>query len=354
MELEHFAAGLQRQLTAHIRWLRTNRAFWGSLQRSLVHELQVSLNAGAILQWMVSQAMLYARGMAPPNHAYVEDPYPPLNPREATRASQRLVDEITIHCDILGRLMQSFSGEAIAHDGRVRAHLARMESSPIRRVRQRTEVGPGNVTVTSRGGTTSSTAMAPPRITNRQRRRDITIWGKWRRLVMTVIVRRNRSKQGSLERTCPTRRGTPRRGCNEATSGNGDHRNPPPAGRGSTASFSWRTLRPPRGTTRARGRGRSAPPRPTIPKAKPRPAQIETCEEEDDEEVEVEESGEVEEEEGGARPQTAPPDALPDDEEIERREERLRRTIGVGTEDEESDNAPLGFNPATLDEVQTL
>ena len=65
VELEHFAAGLQRQLTAHIRWLRTNRAFWGSLQRSLVHELQVSLNAGAILQWMVSQAMLYARGMAP-------------------------------------------------------------------------------------------------------------------------------------------------------------------------------------------------------------------------------------------------------------------------------------------------
>ena len=102
---------------------------------------------------------------------------------------------------------------------------------------------------------------------------------------------------------------------------------------GSTASFSWRTLRPPRGTPRARGRGRSAPPRPTIPKAKPRPPQIETCAEEDDEEVEVEESGELEEEEGGAGPQTAPPEALPDDEEIERREEhyqRLRRTIGVG------------------------
>ena len=162
IELEHFAAGLQRQLTAHIRWLRTNRAFWGSLQRSLVHKLQVSLNAGAILQWMVNQAMLYARGMAPPNRAYVEDPYPPFEPREAARASQRLVDEITIHCDTLRRLMQSFSGEAIAHDERVRAHLARMESSPIRRVRQRTEVGPGNATVTSRGSTTSSTAMAPP------------------------------------------------------------------------------------------------------------------------------------------------------------------------------------------------
>ena len=73
--------------------------------------------------------------------------------------------------------------------------------------------------------------------------------------------------------------------------------------------------------------------------------------------MEAEESGEPEEEEGGAGPQTAPPDALPDDEEIERREEhyqRLRRTIGVGTEDDESENAPIGFSPATLDEMQTL
>ena len=40
-----------------------------------------------------------------------------------------------------------------------------------------------------------------------------------------------------------------------------------------------------------------------MPKAKPRPAEIEMCAEEDDEEVEVEESGELEEEEGGAGPQ---------------------------------------------------
>ena len=46
VELEHYMAGLQRQLTSHIRWLRTNRAFWGSLLRSLVHELQVALNGG--------------------------------------------------------------------------------------------------------------------------------------------------------------------------------------------------------------------------------------------------------------------------------------------------------------------
>ena len=62
VELEYYMAGLQRQLTAHIRWLRTNRAFCGSLQRTSVHELQVALNAGAIL---VSQAMLYARGSRP-------------------------------------------------------------------------------------------------------------------------------------------------------------------------------------------------------------------------------------------------------------------------------------------------
>ena len=49
VELEHYMAGIQRQLSAHIRWLRTNRAFWGSVQQSLVHELQVALNGGAIL-----------------------------------------------------------------------------------------------------------------------------------------------------------------------------------------------------------------------------------------------------------------------------------------------------------------
>ena len=75
VELEYYMAGLQRQLTAIFAgYVQTA---WGSLQRALVHELQVALNAGAILQWMVSQAMLYARGMAPPN---CEDPYPPLNP----------------------------------------------------------------------------------------------------------------------------------------------------------------------------------------------------------------------------------------------------------------------------------
>ena len=92
VELEHYMGGIQRQLTAHIRWLRTNRAFWGSVQHSLVHELQVALNGGAILQWMLGQAMLYPRGLAPPNHPYLEDPYPPLNPGEAQRCSQRLVD----------------------------------------------------------------------------------------------------------------------------------------------------------------------------------------------------------------------------------------------------------------------
>ena len=50
----------------------------------------MALNGGAILQWMLGQAMLYARGLAPPNHWYLEDPYPPLNRGEAQRCSQRL------------------------------------------------------------------------------------------------------------------------------------------------------------------------------------------------------------------------------------------------------------------------
>ena len=84
--------------------------------------------------------------MHPPNHPCLADPYPPLNPEKARRASQRLVDEVTVHCDILGRLLQSYSGETMAHEDRVRSHLARMEHSPFqipaRRVRQRTDSGP--------------------------------------------------------------------------------------------------------------------------------------------------------------------------------------------------------------------
>ena len=124
-------AGLQRQLTSHIRWLRTNRAHGGSLQRSLIHEFQVAMNGGAILQRTLGQAMLYARGLPPPNHPCLADPYPPLNPGKARRSSQKLLDEVTVHCDILGRLLQAYSGETMAHKDRVRSHLTRMEHSPF-------------------------------------------------------------------------------------------------------------------------------------------------------------------------------------------------------------------------------
>ena len=73
---------------------------------------------------------------------------------------------------------------------------------------------------------------------------------------------------------------------------------PEPAPRpaaGSTASFSWQTLRPPRSTPRARGRGRSAGRRPIIPKGQ---AQSEACQE-SEEEVD-------EEEEAALKPMIAP------------------------------------------------
>ena len=97
VEVEHYAAGLQRQLTAHIRWLRSNRAHWGSLQQSLIHEFQVAINGGTLLIWMLQQALLFARGLAPPNRPALTDPFPPLSPGEALQRSQALVDEITCH-----------------------------------------------------------------------------------------------------------------------------------------------------------------------------------------------------------------------------------------------------------------
>ena len=87
-------------------------------------------------------------GASEPNHPCPDDPYPPLNPAEACRSSQRLVDEVTVHCDILEMLMQTSSGETMAHEARVRSHLARMQHShsythrPDGRVRRRVESGP--------------------------------------------------------------------------------------------------------------------------------------------------------------------------------------------------------------------
>ena len=84
-------------------------------------------------QWGNS-AHLHAPGLAPPNHPAPSVPYPPLNPAEALRRSQMVVDEITCHCDILAKIMQDFRGETMAHEARVRAHMERMEHSPIHRL----------------------------------------------------------------------------------------------------------------------------------------------------------------------------------------------------------------------------
>ena len=99
VEEEHFSAGIQRQISSHMRWLRSNRAHWGSLQRSLIRKFQVAFNEGTLLIWMLQQALPYARGLVPPNHPAPSDPFPPLSPAEAPQHSQRMADKIT-HCDI--------------------------------------------------------------------------------------------------------------------------------------------------------------------------------------------------------------------------------------------------------------
>ena len=127
---------------------------------------------------------------------------------------------------------------------------------------------------------------------------------------------------------------------------------PAPRSAGSTATFSWRTLHPPRGTPRARGRGRgrtSSGRRPVIPKAQARPSNLDLCtEEETDEEQEAEA---VEEEVTG---EAAPTTTLPDDEEITNREEhyqQLRRAMGVSNTTDGEDPA-LGFSSHSLDKIQ--
>ena len=125
---------------------------------------------------------------------------------------------------------------------------------------------------------------------------------------------------------------------------------PRPAGPFLGERFAHRGGRP-----RARGRGRSVSSRPIIPKAKARTAREEVCENDYEEEEEEEVSLEMEgEEENGPRSAVAPT-TLPDDEEINRREEHyqnLRCTIGVGAEGEEPENAPLGFHADTLEAIQ--
>ena len=131
---------------------------------------------------------------------------------------------------------------------------------------------------------------------------------------------------------------------------------PAPRPAASTASFSWRTLQPPRGTPRARGRGRSAGRRPIISKAKPRTEEV--CQESEEEGEEEEEAAPEETSETPGQPSAMggePTTALPD-EEIQRREEHyqeLRSTMGMG-DTHEGDEAPLAFSSDTLDQVQAL
>ena len=192
--------------------------------------------------------------------------------------------------------MQSFSGEAMAHDDRIRAHLSRMESSPIRRVRQRTDAGHGTVSPATRTGEENVSFLPPLQYaeTNHSAGED------------------QHCHEGEGEQTRDdTHRAEPgHSGHAEEENVQDDEgdsatlmqrtkkRKPAPRPAGSTASFSCRTLRPPRGTPRARGRGRSVSSRPIIPKAKARTAWEEVCEndyeEEEEEEVPLEMEGEEE------------------------------------------------------------
>ena len=177
--------------------------------------------------------------------------------------------------------MQSFSGEAMAHDDRIRAHLSRMESSPIRRVRQRTDLGPDTVGTATRTGGENVTLLLPPQHAEMnhsagedqhcheregEQTRDDTHRadpGHSGQAEEEIVQDDEGDSAALMQRTKKRKRGSPE---------------PAPRPAGSTASFSWKTLRSLMGTLRARGRGRSVSSRPAIPKAKARTPREKFCE----------------------------------------------------------------------------
>ena len=274
VEVEQYMAGLQRQITAYIRSLRSNRARWGSLQRSIVHEFQVAINGGTLLVSMLQQALLYARGTAPPNHPSPTVPYPPLSSAEAMRGSQMVVDEITCHCDIIARIMQEYNGETMAHEARVRAQIQRMEHSPIRRVRARRQrersscsrQRPGEE---QRGRPSRETTEEDHAIRQSRREEEASVFphlnpGGILTDTLSSMEVENHLENHEDELPPDAERG---RGSREEENdqvdlmqrtGKRKRGSPEPALRrpGSTASFAWRTLQPPTIVPRARARGK--------------------------------------------------------------------------------------------------
>ena len=51
------------------------------------------------------------------------------------RERGRHVEEISKHCNVLGRSLQNLSGESRQDENRARRHLARIEHWPVRRIR---------------------------------------------------------------------------------------------------------------------------------------------------------------------------------------------------------------------------
>ena len=148
--LEHYMAGLQRQLTSHIRWLRTNRAHWGSLQRSLIHEFQVALNGGQSYNGCWGKlCSMPEDSRHQTTHALQTHTHRSIQKKHGVAAKDWWTkSRFTVTCWVAccGHIVGT-----MAHEDRVRSHLSRMEHSPFqtpeRRVRPRTDDGPhGNST----------------------------------------------------------------------------------------------------------------------------------------------------------------------------------------------------------------
>ena len=102
-----------------------------------------------------------------------------------------------------------------------------MESSPVRRVRQRTDPGPGNVTTNA--GREDTALLTPPqhaRVNHSAGEEQHCFWGKWNRPAMIDSIKMNKNTPRIRRRRLrPTMRGMLRHSCGGPKGGSGARQN---------------------------------------------------------------------------------------------------------------------------------
>ena len=143
--LELWSGEINRMITSHIAWLRTNHMHWQSLQPHLLFELGASQLAAPSLVWMTAQALNQARGQTSAQSVSLQHLLHPLTP---LMCHAKLViwwktsrtTATFLASDFSNKGKQRERGEGHARIlGRMGHSPTRQRSSPPRRLRPRLE-----------------------------------------------------------------------------------------------------------------------------------------------------------------------------------------------------------------------